>query len=215
LAAHAERQRKWRAENPELSNASAKKYRESNRDEVLEKQAKYYRANAEKIAERRAACYAENREEKAALQAKYRAEDPEKAREVARRYVESHRDEIRESRAARYKANRPKILARAIAYNAANPEKVRLRDHRRRARLKGAEGAWVASDIVAIREMQKGKCAYCRKPLRKKWHIDHIHPIAKGGSNWPKNLQLLCAPCNLSKKDKHPIVFMQERGMLL
>lgn len=32
--------------------------------------------------------------------------------------------------------------------------------------------------------------------------IDHIEPVAKGGTNDLSNLQLLCPPCNLTKTDK-------------
>ena len=38
-------------------------------------------------------------------------------------------------------------------------------------------------------------------------HIDHIHPIAAGGTNAPDNLQLLCARCN-SRKGARPFEYL-------
>ena len=29
--------------------------------------------------------------------------------------------------------------------------------------------------------------------------IDHVKPIARGGSNWPANLRPACTPCNSRK----------------
>lgn len=33
-------------------------------------------------------------------------------------------------------------------------------------------------------------------------HIDHIIPVSKGGKSEPRNLQVLCASCNLKKSNK-------------
>lgn len=45
-----------------------------------------------------------------------------------------------------------------------------------------------------------GHCANCG--ATENLHIDHIHPVSRGGSNDPSNLQVLCSGCNLEKADK-------------
>jgi len=48
-----------------------------------------------------------------------------------------------------------------------------------------------------------GVCPYCGKPIAKdSFHIDHIRPIALGGSNGKHNLTAVCPQCNYNKKDK-------------
>lgn len=41
------------------------------------------------------------------------------------------------------------------------------------------------------------------------------NPLARGGSNWISNIQLLCPRCNTSKKALDPIVWAQREGRLL
>lgn len=40
--------------------------------------------------------------------------------------------------------------------------------------------------------------------------VDHIMPRALGGGDWLPNRQLLCGPCNLRKRAKHPDVWRAE-----
>ena len=47
---------------------------------------------------------------------------------------------------------------------------------------------------------QGGKCMYCgRKPGIDLMDIDHKNPVAKGGSDLKRNLQLICRTCNTRK----------------
>lgn len=98
----------------------------------------------------------------------------------------------------------------------ANPEKLRTNWRNKRARKRAAEGKHSFKDIDKLIILQKNRCAYCKKTfLKTKRHVDHIIPLARGGSNWPHNLQLLCQLCNLKKHDHDPISFVQELGMLI
>ena len=89
-------------------------------------------------------------------------------------------------------------------------EKHRIHARNRRARKKGAEGRYRVSDVRKIYADQDGLCAACRCNLLESGsHVDHIMPIALGGTNWPDNIQILCPPCNLSKSAKHPDVWLK------
>jgi 5-methylcytosine-specific restriction endonuclease McrA len=48
-------------------------------------------------------------------------------------------------------------------------------------------------------KLANGKCAGCGGLYR--LQIDHIQPIAKGGTNKPENLRLLCFHCNQRQAD--------------
>lgn len=136
-----------------------------------------------------------------ALHKEWRDENPEKVRAYSaatrRRYPE-------------------KMLEQGRMWRKNNPEKSRALVRNRRARLRGADGSHSPDDIAEIREMQGGKCAYCRIRLNSVVeHVDHIKPVSKGGSNSRKNLQILCGSCNSSKHDADPVDFARRTGRLI
>ena len=51
-----------------------------------------------------------------------------------------------------------------------------------------------------LHKVQKGKCMYCGVKLREgDGHVDHKRPFSRDGGENPKNMQLLCGPCNTRK----------------
>jgi 5-methylcytosine-specific restriction endonuclease McrA len=135
---------------------------------------------------------------------KWQADNREivRARDLARSRTPESKKRSAENSARWLQKNKDKHVARA---------------HRRRAMKKGAGGSFLPSDIREIFFHQKGRCASCRIKFNAsvKQQIDHIVPIAKGGTSNRQNLQLLCQPCNGSKGAKDQIEFMQARGRLL
>lgn len=55
-----------------------------------------------------------------------------------------------------------------------------------------------------------GRCAYCGKLLVwNTFHIDHVLPLRRGGTNAYANLLASCPPCNMTKKSRTPEEFKQ------
>jgi 5-methylcytosine-specific restriction endonuclease McrA len=96
-----------------------------------------------------------------------------------------------------------------------NPEKFKAYQHNTRLKRREAEGNYTKKDILFLLEKQRYKCAICKKCVKKKYHVDHIQPLARGGTHWPRNLQILCPFCNVNKSSKDPLFFMRQMGFLL
>jgi hypothetical protein len=54
-------------------------------------------------------------------------------------------------------------------------------------------------------------CVYCTAPLTEdNFVLDHLLPVAKGGTNRKHNLVATCDDCNRRRSDLHPIHFLRE-----
>lgn len=104
------------------------------------------------------------------------------------------------------------VAAYHAEYHRRYPEKLKARKARRRAREAGAPGQYTAADVRRQLRAQRGRCYWCGAKLGDDYHVDHVIPLAKGGSNGPENIVCACGPCNLSKGDKMPADFA---GVLL
>lgn len=166
-----------------------------------ERSRRRYAKNPQKALQRSKAWAQKNKNRKHLHSLKWRIANPDKWRDSNRRSKVANQQKYTDAQRADY---------------AVNPEKYRIVERRRRARMYNSGGNHTASDLAEILKLQGHRCAYCRADLRKvKKHVDHIVPLAGGGSNARANLQYLCQPCNQTKNRKDPIDFAQSIGLLL
>lgn len=165
--------------------ASQKKWRDANKEYNRARKLDYRAANLNVIRSRENTRNAENRE-------------------LRRLQDQANRDRRRDQ----YKATKRE-------WSRNNRDKVALKARRRRARHAGAEGSHTLLDLARIRRLQNDRCAYCSTDLAGAGYVDHIVALANGGSNWPRNLQLVCLRCNSSKRVRDPIEFARATGRLL
>ena len=152
----------------------------------------------------------------------YHAKDPERQQRYYRNTIDLRRAYNR----AYYEANRERIQAQVAAYREANAEKTRAavrrwnrqnkeakgeHHRRRRANTVAAEGTHSAAEVWTLAEAQEWLCAYCETPLFGEYHVDHMQPLSRGGSDDWSNLAISCAKCNLSKGNKTAEEFVNAR----
>jgi len=118
-------------------------------------------------------------------------------------YAANHAEEIADYQEKYREENRDKIRKAQRHRNAKNRIMRREAEAARRGLIKATSDGFVLTPEIldVMYESQKHTCPYCDGDLGN-YHVDHIHPIAKGGRHRLENLCLACASCNLQKKSK-------------
>jgi hypothetical protein len=156
-------------------------------------------------------------------QRKYRAANRQALCEQKKAHREANKEHYRRISREKYLATKQSVQERSRAWYYANREKVRIVSSNRKARVYGAEGSFTMEDVKAIWVRQGMKCAVpgCTHPISDKtgdrnvYHIDHIKPCTRGGSNWPSNLQILCSYHNVQKSNRDEQEWAQRHGISL
>lgn len=189
----------YRRRNPEKDAASAKAHYARHASKYAAKALARYHENAADRAIYRAGYYQRTRSEALAYAKRYRSANPEAVALAGKNYK---------------KNNRAAVSLVTRNWRAKNPELARRHNHTRRARAGGLAISRVV--IGGLLRTQRWACVNCMASLKKTgYHVDHIMPLALGGTNTDDNVQLLCPACNLSKSSKHPIDWAQANGRLL
>jgi 5-methylcytosine-specific restriction endonuclease McrA len=121
-----------------------------------------------------------NREACNARCRQWNTENAEAKRATNARYREKNKDLIN----ARRKAKR--VLDSSLEKN-------------KSAKRRSALGVLPKNIISTLLEKQQSRCTCCGASLLPGYHLDHIIPISRGGTNTADNVQLLTPVCNLQK----------------
>lgn len=100
---------------------------------------------------------------------------------------------------------------REIFQNGENSsERSRARAARHRTKKLGIAlgGSYSAEDIQFLRSVQDNKCFYCKNRLSD-YHVGHMKPLSRGGTNSRSNICLACPDCNRKKYTKTVSEFLE------
>lgn len=123
---------------------------------------------------------------------RWKHRNAEKNREYARRWAQENPERNR---------------ARANAWQRQNPDRVRARQNARRARERAAPGVYTHVEWKARCDQVGGCCFYCG--ATGKLTVDHVVPLARGGSNSIDNIVPACSRCNCRKRHEDPKVWLR------
>lgn len=181
--------KQWREEKRAYKRAYDKAYYDANRGTILAGRAVYREQNATVLKERDREFRRLHAEKIAADKREYRKRNRKRLAAKDRRYRQENPELLRASARAHYERVRKTPEAQ---------KRYRLAVARRRARILGAFVEDVAREVVFERDA--GLCGICGAPVdAEDWHLDHVVPLALGGTHEYSNVQVAHPRCNMSK----------------
>lgn len=196
-------------------SAKQKVYNKDNAKAIARHKKIIYDANTEKNRARNKLYYQKNSEVIKARSIKHHYDNHEEVLARKRAYHHKNKDLINKKKRNNRKNNPEHFAALDREWRKRNKEKVAEMKRRYKHKRRSSEGRLSKGIADKLYELQKGKCACCAGSIKDGYHIDHIMPLALGGKNTDDNIQLLRPKCNQVKSAKHPIDYMQSKGLLL
>lgn len=129
----------------------------------------------------------------------YRDEHQERQRAYNQAYYEDNHEAIKVQVEQYRRENAERAKAAVRQWAKKNPDQKRALGARYRAKKRNAGGAHTANEIWELAESQDWLCAYCETPLFGEFHVDHMTPLSRGGSDGWDNLAITCPSCNTRK----------------
>lgn len=194
-----------------------------------------YAKNRERISARQKLYYIENREKIIARVRQYRLNDVAAYNQRTywdrldyhkakfKQYYDKNKETIFANNKKWVAENRQHVNDIKREWRRANPEQLKAANRRaylkdslpfkvnarnRKARKRLAPGSYTSKDIAAMLLSQSSRCYWCCILLdNKNYHIDHVYPLSRGGTNWPENLRAACPACNRQKHTMLPLDF--------
>lgn len=154
---------------------------------------------------------ARNRSEMNAQCRKWYQENKERSQATTRLWTANNSQRVREVSAIWRANNLEQYKDVAREWRMKNHQRRAALQNNRRAREISAPGKFTLQDVQAILIAQNFHCSYCN--ATSKLHIDHVIPLSRGGTNWPWNLQWLCAHHNSSKGAKTDAEYRRIAGL--
>ena len=176
------------SECKECKNDRDKKYHQEHREEHLLWSREYVRKNREKVRQYKHNYYIEHQDEVRAYNQIYRQEHRDEMSTYFHEYYLEHIDEV-------------KMKSQEWSQTESGKLSHRNANRRRKARMKNIEGDHSKEELLSALEFFDYKCAYSGEPLEEEYHIDHIIPVSKGGTNYIWNIVPANSGPNISKRD--------------
>ena len=164
----------WRIRNGDRIRAYARSYYHKHREKFIEKVKNRKKRDPVKVLAGQRRTYYKNWERNKEVRRAYRIRNKEKCKQLAEKWRKKNPE-------------RDYWLRRTILLE-------------RRARMKNASDGTVTRQALMHLVSSAIECCYCRKELGKTdRHVDHKHPISKGGLHGLDNLAVCCRSCNVRK----------------
>jgi len=127
-----------------------------------------------------------NPKKRSAAAKRRRLRNPERVRMLGRAGTNRYRIKYPERYRASYRAWYKKKMETEASYF-----------HSKGMKRRSAPGFCTPEQLRCRMDLYGNKCAYCPNGLFE--HVEHVIPLAQGGTHWPANLRPSCAPCNYRK----------------